>query len=65
MCATTPLVRQPLVTLDGSGAAQTPVAFAQGFVGQVRCFQWWLRDPQNPDGTNVALSNALEVTLCP
>lgn len=65
MCATTPLVRQPLVTLDASGAAQAPIAFAQGFVGQVRCFQWWLRDPQNPDGTNVALSNALEVTLCP
>jgi len=65
MCTTTPLVRQPLVTLDGNGAAQTTIAFAQGFVGQVRCFQWWMRDPQNPDGTNVALSNALEVVLCP
>ena len=27
--------------------------------------QWWLRDPANPDGTGVALSNAIEVEIAP
>ncbi len=27
--------------------------------------QWFARDPANPDGTGVSLSNGLEVTFCP
>ena len=59
-----PLVRLPVVTLDGSGAASIPVPLASAWVGQTRDFQFWFRDPTHPDGTGVGLTNAVEVVFC-
>lgn len=64
-CVELPLVRHPVAALDNTGAAQVAVPLSAALVGQTRCYQWWMRDPQHPDGTNVGLSNALSVTICP
>lgn len=65
MCAALPIARNPVVALDGAGAAQVALSLAPAMVGQSRYYQWWMRDPQNPDGSKVALSNALRVVFCP
>ena len=56
-----PLARLPIRAFDGSGSASWPVAVVPALVGTTRFYQGWLRDPANPDGTNVALSDALRV----
>ncbi len=65
MCAAMPIARNPLVGLDANGAAQVALTLSPAMVGQTRHYQWWMRDPQNPDATKIALSNALRVVLCP
>lgn len=65
MCAALPIARNPVVALDGSGAAQVAIALTPTMIGETRHYQWWMRDPQNPDGTKVALSDALRVVICP
>jgi hypothetical protein len=64
-CVALPLARHPVAALDANGAASTALSLSAGLIGQTRYYQWWLRDPQHPDGTRVALSNALAVTYCP
>ncbi len=64
-CVALPLIRHPLVALDSNGAASTALPLSAGLIGQTLYYQWWLRDPQHPDGTRVGLSNALAVTYCP
>ncbi len=65
LCSASPLVRAPLVQASGSGSAVAPVSLSPALIGQTRHFQWWMRDPANPDGTGTSLSNALSVTFCP
>jgi hypothetical protein len=60
-----PVVRTPVITTDASGAAVLPVSIDPIMVGEQRNYQFWFRDPAHPDGTNVGLSDAVEVVFCP
>jgi hypothetical protein len=65
LCVQPPLLRSPVVTLDGAGQGQVGFPITVDLMGSKRYLAWWMRDPAHPDGTNVTLSNALEVTFCP
>jgi hypothetical protein len=59
-----PIVRTPIVQLDINGALSIPVAIDPSMVGHERFYQFWFRDPQQPDGTTVGLTNAVKVSFC-
>jgi hypothetical protein len=77
LCVRQPIVRTPLQDSGGnngasdcSGAYDYHVSHAwlalQGWGAGDQVFaQYWSRDPQHPDGTGIALSNALHFTLQP
>ncbi len=60
----TPLVRSGVLTLDGQGALDLPLAVDPAWVGSSRIFQYWFRDAAAPDGTGVGLTNAVRVSFC-
>ncbi len=59
-----PLNREAFVQLDGSGSTMVPMAVDPGSSGSEEYFQFWYRDPAHPDGTDVGLSDGLEVLYC-
>jgi hypothetical protein len=46
------------------GYTSQPLPFSVFEVGLTRNYQFWFRDPANPDGTKIGLSNAGQVTFC-
>jgi len=60
----TPLVRESFQHLDNWGSCSVPYAVPAGAGGTRKYFQFWYRDPANPDGTSVGLSDGLEVLFC-
>jgi hypothetical protein len=59
-----PIVRAPVVQLDPSGALDLPIAIDPSMVGTDRYYQFWFRDPAQPDGTTVGLTNGVKVGFC-
>jgi hypothetical protein len=59
--------RMGVLTLDANGAASYPLLPDPNRVmpGETYFFQFWTRDPANPAGFGVALSNAVRVAICP
>lgn len=64
LCSQPPHARLPVFTLDGNGAGMQAIQILPAMVGAARHYQFWHRDPGHPDGTNVALSDALQVLFC-
>jgi hypothetical protein len=64
MLVATPVVRTPIVQLDANGALTLPIAIDVAMVGLDRYYQFWFRDPAQPDGTTVGLTNAVKVSFC-
>jgi hypothetical protein len=65
LCVQGPLVRGPVFTFDSYGTAISPMAFLPGDGGRTLYVQVYGRDPAQPDGTGVQLSNALRVDVLP
>lgn len=55
----------PSQVSDPLGKVTVPVPIDATMVGTLRYFQYWSRDPDHPDGTNVELSNGLVVSFVP
>lgn len=60
-----PIQRMGVTTTDSLGSATYAVPVTPSMAGLKRYYQFWFRDPLNPDGTNAGLSAALEVQFCP
>ncbi len=65
LCANPPLERSAVVALDGAGNGSLSMPVTVDLLGAHRYFGWWMRDPAQPDGTGIGLSNGLDVTFCP
>jgi beta-lactamase superfamily II metal-dependent hydrolase len=61
----TPVQRMGLSQTDVVGSVTYPVPIDATMPGTKRYYQFWFRDPFQPDGTGVGLSAALEVQFCP
>ncbi|MBL8859166.1 MAG: hypothetical protein JNL28_11710 [Planctomycetes bacterium] len=59
------LVRLPVHVLDGAGASSWPVPVSAGLIGRTYCYQGYLRDSGQSDGSGAVLSNALRVVFSP
>lgn len=64
LCIHQPIKRSPGFVFDVFGYTSQPLPFSVFEVGLTRDYQFWFRDPANPDGTKIGLSNAGEVTFC-
>jgi hypothetical protein len=64
LCISPPIQRSPGFVFDIFGYTSQSLPFSVFEVGITRRYQFWFRDPQNPDGTAVGLSNAGQVTFC-
>lgn len=60
-----PLVRLPPQVIDPSGAVSYPFPIPSASIGTARYFQFWYRDPQDPAGFTVGLSNGLRACFTP
>ncbi|MCC6406827.1 MAG: lamin tail domain-containing protein [Planctomycetes bacterium] len=60
-----PVVRFGVTVIDSVGDASYSVPVDASMAGTTRYYQFWMRDPAQPDGTSVGLSNGLAVTFCP
>lgn len=60
-----PLVRLPPQTIDASGSVSYPFPIPSSSIGTVRYFQFWYRDPLDPAGFGVGLSNGLRACFTP
>jgi len=65
LCVAPPVTRSPLQTIGPAGTLSVPIPVLVEDLGRTRYFQFWFRDPAQPDGTGVGLSDALRVTFCP
>lgn len=74
LCVAPPLARTPVqLATTGAGCSGTyafpltqALMAAKGlFPGKTVHGQYWMRDPDHPDGTGVGLSNALELSIQP
>lgn len=65
LCVQPPLIRSAVFAFDILGYVDHPVTLQAGEIGQWRYTQFWGRDPQNADGTNVMLSDALQYYVIP
>jgi hypothetical protein len=64
LCVQPPVNRFAPVQIDSIGDASYSIPIDDTMGGTTRYYQFWMRDPQNPDGTFVALSDALQVDFC-
>ena len=62
---TLPLQRGDTLTTDILGAATWPLDLSLKTAGTSESYQVWFRDPQDPTGFGVGLSDGLTVTYCP
>lgn len=60
-----PVTRGPIFSVDVLTLAQVPIAIDASMVGTTRYHQAWMRDPSHPDGTGIALSDAMAVSFAP
>jgi hypothetical protein len=65
LCVKPPLIRGPVKMFDAYGSLVETVTLQAKDIGQTFYFQFWGRDPANPDGTGVMLSNALSIVVAP
>jgi len=65
LCVTQPLQRGDTLTTDILGAATWPLDLSLKTAGTSESYQVWFRDPQDPTGFGVGLSDGLTVTYCP
>jgi hypothetical protein len=65
LCIAPPVTRSAPQSIGAGGTLSVPVAVQLADVGRTRYFQFWFRDPAQPDGTGVGLSDGLRVTFCP
>ena len=65
LCVTLPLQRGDTLTTDILGAATWPLDLSLKTAGTSESYQVWFRDPQDPTGFGVGLSDGLTVTYCP
>ncbi len=61
LCVHPPITRLPVVALDSNGSVSIPIALDSSMVGTTRDWQFWYRDPNDPTGFSIGLSNAVEV----
>ncbi len=59
-----PLLRLSVQVSDGAGNMSYAIPVDASMVGDTHFYQFWFRDPPQPDGTSVGLSNALQVQFC-
>ncbi|HVS20173.1 MAG TPA: hypothetical protein VMT18_16335, partial [Planctomycetota bacterium] len=64
-CVADPVLRSAAAFTNGAGSAGLGFDCDIDELGQTRYAQWWFRDPTQPDGTGVGLSNGIEFTICP
>jgi hypothetical protein len=64
MCVAGAKTRAGIHQLSPTGSTSYAVTVTPALVGTSRWYQFYYRDPSNPDGTAVALSNALRVDFC-
>ncbi len=64
LCLAAPITRMGVQAADASGELGYLVPVDPGMVGTTRWYQFWQRDPQNPDGTAIALSDGVAVSFC-
>jgi hypothetical protein len=60
-----PIVRLGLQTFDGTGASSWTIPVTPMMVGRTSCYQGYLRDAFQSDGTGAGLSSALRVVFWP
>jgi hypothetical protein len=60
-----PIVRLGVRTFDGTGAASWPIPITGSMIGRTTCYQGYVRDAFQPDGTGAGLSSALRVVFWP
>lgn len=65
LCVATPLTRGPVFAFDPFGLHSEPVPIGVLDIGLTRYYQVWFRDPAQPDGTSVGLTDGLMVTFEP
>lgn len=65
LCVQPPLKRYSAQVLSAQGSASRAVPISAAMIGSQRWYQWWFRDPAQPDGTGVGLSDGLSVVACP
>lgn len=65
LCAQPPVLRGAPFNFDITGYIDIAWPITAQMVGTTENIGFWFRDPQNPDGTNVGLSDAISVTYCP
>jgi hypothetical protein len=63
LCVAQPLIRAGINQVFG-GATKYPITVTPAMAGTTRWYQFFYRDPNHVDGTNVGLSNALRVDFC-
>ncbi len=64
MCVAGAKTRAGIHQLSPTGSTSYSVTVTPAMVGTSRWYQFFYRDPSNPDGTGAALSNALRVDFC-
>ncbi|MBK7643932.1 MAG: hypothetical protein IPJ19_12940 [Planctomycetes bacterium] len=64
LCLAAPIVRLGAQAADPTGQLDYLIPVDAAMVGTTGWYQFWQRDSQNPDGTAVALSDALSVSFC-
>ncbi len=57
--------REPVHFLDASGSSTWPIAVTPALIGRTLCYQGYLRDAGQPDGTGAVVSNGLRVVFTP
>lgn len=65
LCVATPLTRGPVFAFDAFGFHSESVPIGVLDIGLTRYYQVWFRDPAQPDGTSVGLTDGLMVTFEP
>ncbi|QDV09277.1 Ycf48-like protein [Planctomycetes bacterium Poly30] len=65
LCVLPPLNRLSVLSLDGSGFGFYTLPMTPAMVGTTRWYQLLFRDPANPDGTGIGLTDGLRITFCP
>jgi hypothetical protein len=59
-----PIVRLPMVLLDGSGAGAWSFPITDFAPGDVLYAQGWFRDPGHLDGSGAGLTEGLRIDVC-
>jgi serine protease AprX len=64
LCVTMPLQRGDTITTDILGSGSWPLDLSKKQAGTSESYQVWFRDPADPTGFGIGLSDGLTVTYC-